>query len=111
MPAALPGSELRIDAAAVHAAVRDLEPVLAELAAISSELDELAGQIASTCWAHASGHVFARAHSRLSAGAVAALDEARAAAAGYAGGLTRAAEVLVNQDADDASFGPPGAGH
>lgn len=109
MPAAQPGSDFRIDAAAVLAAARDLEPVLTELAAISSEIDELAPQIASTCGGHASGQVFARAHSRLSVGAVAALDEAHTAIAGYAAGLTRAVEVLVNEDAEEAASVPTGS--
>ncbi|ORM37408.1 hypothetical protein [Williamsia sp. 1135] len=111
MPAAQPGSELRIDGAAVLAAARDLEPVLVELAAISSDIDELARQIASTCAAHVSGHVFARAHGRLSAGAVAAVDEAHASLARYAGGLTRAVEVVVNEDAEAAGSVPAASDH
>ncbi|WP_207839343.1 hypothetical protein [Williamsia soli] len=111
MPAAQPGSELRIDGAAVLAAVSDLEPVLTELAAISSDIDELARQIASTCAAHASGHVFARAHGRLSAGAVAALDEATATLARYSGGLTRSVAAVENEDAQAAGSVVAGSDH
>jgi hypothetical protein len=111
MPAAQPGAELRIDVPAVLAAVRHLEPVLAELAAISSDLDGLAAEVAFTCGTHASGRVFTHAHGLLSAGAVSALDEAHAATVGYADGLVRAVKALVDEDSGVAASVPSGRDH
>lgn len=103
MPAAHSSTGLRIDAPSARAVVRALEPVVAELAVISADMDELAIQVARACGAHPSGHNFALAHARLSAEAVAGLDRAHVAIAGYADGLNRAVETLEDADSDAAA--------
>lgn len=95
-----PGPEFRLDAAAVEAGVRRLEPVLVEIAAVSREVDELSAQVAQVCGAHTSGLVLVRAHTQLTAAATAALDQARMAVSDYVDALTRAAGVLVDNDSE-----------